>query len=289
MFDRCLSCILCAVLVAAAPLRLACAQDVLKVDVNLVRVFATVQSTRGEAVSGLSVSDFRIFEDDVEQKISVFEKDEAVQSSIGILLDNSGSMVDTLPAMKSGILDFAQKTRRSDELFVMTFGARVRVLQDVDQPVKNLESAFRTMDANGTSVLFDALLEAIAKVERSGHERKALIVFTDGYDNGSKAGFGAVTLAAQRSGVLLYFIPIGARMLIDQPTVNSLAALSGGRVIYLASNDPVRPAMESIRAELSRQYYLGYYVQRSPGAHHIRVEAPGRDLRIRSKTGYMVN
>ena len=63
-------------------------------------------------------------------------------------------------------------------------------------------------------------------------------------------------------------------------------AKTGGRVIYLTRSQPVPPAMESIRQELSRQYYLGYYTTRKPGFHSLRVEVPGRDVRIRAKRGF---
>ena len=264
-------------------------QGTLRLDVNLVNVFPTVQNAAGEYVTGLSAQDFRVFEDDVEQKISIFEKDDRVQSAIGLLVDNSGSMVDILPIMKAGVLEFAQKAKRSDEFFVMTFGLRAQVVQDVRQPVSRLESAFKLITASGTSVFFDAMLQGMEKVGKSVQQRKALILFSDGNDNGSKAGFGEVSLAAQRSGVMLYFVPIGARRLIDQPTVESLATLTGGRVLYLAKTDPIRPVIESIRTDLSRQYFLGYYAAVRPGFHRIRVEVPGHDVRIRAKTGYVGN
>lgn len=263
------------------------AQGTLRLDVSLVNVFPSVQNSRGEYVTGLNAQDFRVYEDDIEQKISIFEKDDRVQSSIGLLVDNSGSMVDILPIMKTGVLDFAQNAKRSDEFFVMTFGLRAQVIQDFRQPVSRLEAAFKVLSASGTSVFFDAMLQGMEKVGRSVQQRKALILFSDGNDNGSKAGFGEVSLAAQRAGVMLYFVPIGARRLIDQPTVESLATITGGRVLYLEKTASIRPVIESIRTDLARQYYLGYYAAVRPGFHRIRVEVPGQELRIRAKTGYV--
>jgi Ca-activated chloride channel family protein len=262
-------------------------EGTLSLDVNLVNVFLTAQNSRGEYVTDLNVDDFHVFEDDVEKKISIFEKDDRIGSAMGLLVDNSGSMVDILPLMKAGVLEFAQKARRNDDFFVMTFGIRAQVIQDIRQPLAKLEAAFKTITASGTSVFFDAMVQGMAKVSRSEQQRKALIVFSDGNDNGSKSGFGDVSHAAQRTNVLLYFIPIGAKRLIDQQTVESLAKLTGGRVLYLDKADSIRPVIESIRTELAKQYYLGYYTARRPGSHRIRVEVPGRDLRIRSKTEYM--
>jgi len=262
------------------------AQDGLRVDVNLVNVFLTVQDARGQFVTGLTANDFRVYEDGVEQKIAVFEKEDAVESAIGLLVDNSGSMVDILPMTKAGILTFARTFQRFEELFVMAFGTNVRLLHDVRGSLSRLERELDGLKPRGTTVLYDALLEAMRKVGESEHVRKALIVFADGNDNGSLAGHRDASLEAQRSGVLLYFIAIGSPVHIDKNTIESLASLSGGRVVYLNKTDPVPPAMETIRAELAKQYYVGYYAPRKPGFHQIRVEIPARDVRIRAKTGY---
>jgi Ca-activated chloride channel family protein len=262
------------------------AQKPLTVNVDLVNIFPTVQNPAGGFVTGLTAADFRVYEDGVEQKISNFET-QNVNSAIGVLLDTSLSMTDILPLMKAGLLDFARHPASFDELFVMTFGTRVRLFHDVGEPVKTLEDNLKLLRVQGTSVFYDALVDGLQRVSRREPERKALIVFTDGNDTGSKTGFRQVLLEAQKAGALLYFIPIGARgILIDEKTLVDLAKETGGRVIYLTRSQPVPPAMEGIRQELSRQYYLGYYTSRRPGFHSLRVEVPGRDVRIRAKSGF---
>jgi Ca-activated chloride channel homolog len=259
-----------------------------RVDVNLVNVISTVQDASGQYVTGLNATDFQVYEDGVEQKIAVFEKQD-VDSAVGILVDNSLSMADVLPLMKTGLMDFAQRTNSFNELFVMSFGTRVRVLHDVGEPLSKLESNLKPITAQGTSLLFDALVEGLKKVSLRSAERKALLVFTDGIDTGKGSGYRDVLLAAQKAGALLYFIPIGSKILVDEHTIEMLAKETGGRAIYLRKNDPIRPAMENIRQELARQYYLGYYASRRPGFHSIRVEVPGRELKIRAKSGYLIN
>jgi VWFA-related protein len=263
-------------------------QQPLSIDVNLVNVISTVQDASGQYVTGLNVGDFRIYEDGVEQKIAVFEKQD-VDSAVGVLMDTSLSMVDILPIMKTGLTDFAQHTNSLSELFVMTFGSRVRVLHDFGEPLTKLESNLKLISAQGTSFLYDALVEGLRKVGARQADRKALLIFTDGIDTAKGAGFRDVLLSAQKAGALLYFIPIGSRILVDENTIDSLARETGGRAIYLRKADPIRPAMETIRQELARQYYLGYYTSRRPGFHSIRVEVPGRELKIRAKSGYLIN
>ena len=87
---------------------------------------------------------------------------------------------------------------------------------------------------------------------------------------------------SQLSGVLLYFVAIGSPVLVDKHTVESLSGNSGGRVFYIPKAEPVMPYLSRIRTELSKQYYIGYYVSRTPGFHRIRVEIPKLNERARA-------
>jgi Ca-activated chloride channel family protein len=259
----------------------------LKVDVNLVNVFATVKDGRGNFVTNLSREDFRLYDDDLPQDIQIFEKQDKVESAIGILLDTSGSMVDIIPYMKRGVRDFARVLPKRDDFFLVSFGIKVMLLHATTQSAKHLEATLAGLRAYGTSLLFDGLLYSMEQVERSDHPRKALIVFTDGEDNGSTVSHSRVVQEVQQSAVLLYFVAIGSPVLVDSHTLESLSDVSGGRTFYVPKQDSIGPIMEQIHTELGQQYYLGYYVQRRPGSHRIRVEVPGRDLKIRAKTVYM--
>ena len=259
----------------------------LKVDVNLVNVFATVKDEHGEFVADLNRDDFRVYEDDQPKEIQIFEKEDRVESSIGILMDTSGSMVDILPFMKKAVRDFTHTLPKNDEFFITSFGSGVNLAHKSPQSLKHLDDSIENMRAWGTSLMYDALLYSIRQAQDSKHPRKALIVFTDGNDNGSKGGYGEVVYEAQRSAVLLYFVAIGSRLLVDAHTLESLAGVSGGRTLYAGKQDAILPVLDRIRAELAQQYYLGYYAPRNAGFHRIRVEVPGRNVTIRAKGGYI--
>jgi len=154
------------------------------------------------------------------------------------------------------------------------------------QPQKHLEDSLAALRAYGTSSLFDGLLYSMEKVEKSERPRKALIVFTDGNDNGSNVSHGRIIEEIQSSAVLLYFVAIGSPVLVDSHTLEPLSDISGGRTLYVPKQEAVSPVLDQIRTELAQQYYLAYYAPRRPGFHRLRVEVPGRNLRIRAKTGY---
>jgi Ca-activated chloride channel homolog len=262
------------------------AQQTLKVDVNLISVFATIKDEQGNFVTSLSKDDFRVYDDDHLQDIQIFEKDK-VDSSIGILMDTSGSMVDILPYMKRGVRDFTRELPKGNDFFVISFGTTVKVLHNSSQPQKHLEESLAALRAWGTSTLYDGLLYAMEKADKSERSRKALIVFTDGNDNRSAVGHGRVVEEAQSSGVMLYFIAIGSPILVDSHTLEPLSDVSGGRTLYVPKQEAITPVLEQIRAELAQQYYLGYYAPRREGFHRLRVEVPGRNVKIRAKTGYI--
>src|SRR6266702_5375734 len=114
------------------------AQQTLKIDVNLVNVFATVKDEHGDFVTNLTRDDFRVYDDDQPQDIQIFEKQDQVDSSIGILMDSSGSMVDILPFMKRGIREFTRTLPRTDEFFVVSFGTNVKLIHRSSQTQKHL-------------------------------------------------------------------------------------------------------------------------------------------------------
>lgn len=266
-------------------------QQTIRVDVNLVSVFATVHDEKGQFVTGLGRDDFHLFEDGIRQEIRTFESGNNIQSSVGLLVDTSGSMVDVLPFMRSGIRDFTKSLPAAHEFFVVSFGASPRLVHTSTQGQRRLEDSLDQLRAYGTSFLFNALLYSNDKILASERPRKALIVFTDGIFTDEKnvsSPYTRVLAEAQRSSVLIYFIAMGPRIIVDTNTVESLADITGGRPFYVTKNDSIVAALDEIRAELSSQYFLGYYAMPKSGLHQIRVEVPERKVKVRARTRYSV-
>ena len=263
-------------------------QSTLRVDVNLVSIFATVQDEYGNFVTDLAEDDFRLFEDDRQLPIEIFDKRDDLGTSVGVLIDNSGSSADVLGSIRSGVEEFALGLSSEDETFVMSFAIEAEVVHDFYQDRRQLPVALARLRSWGTSVFYDALYSGISTVSEGSNERKALIVLSDGNDNRSKTSYTTVVRSAQSNMALLYFVAIGAPILIDMHTLEGLASMTGGSVIRIEREAPVAGALRKINRELRNQYYLGYHASPDKGYHSIRVEVPGRNLKIRARDGYLV-
>jgi VWFA-related protein len=263
-------------------------QDTLEVDVNLVSIFATVQDEAGQFVEGLDVVDFRVLEDGREQPVEIFEAQGGLSTSLGVLVDNSGSSSEVLRSVKAGLPDFISSLDPADEAFVMSFGTSARIIYEFGDEDRAFRGTIDALRPFGTSVLFDALDSGIRQFRAARNPRHALIVMTDGNDNGSRSSYTDVIDAAESNMVLLYFIGIGPGILVDTYTLNGLASMTGGSVVMLGRDRTVREALEEIRDDLGRQYYLAYHASSTPGFHRIEVQVRDRDLRIRAREGYRV-
>ena len=263
-------------------------QSTLRVDVNLVSIFATVQDEYGNFVTDLTEDDFRLFEDDRQLPIEIFEKRDDLGTSVGVLIDNSGSSADVLGSIRSGVEEFALGLSSEDETFVMSFAIEADVVHDFHQDRRQLPVTLARLRSWGTSVFYDALYSGISTVSEGSKGRKALIVLSDGNDNRSETSYTAVVRSAQSNMALLYFVAIGAPILIDMHTLEGLASMTGGSVIRIEREEPVAGALRKINRELRNQYYLGYHASTDKGYHSIRVEVPGRNLKIRARDGYLV-
>jgi Ca-activated chloride channel family protein len=208
---------------------------------------------------------------------------------VGVLIDTSGSSSDTLDAVRTGVAGFTRGLREEDEFFVMSFGTEARVVHDFGTPSGALGKALEELRPWGVSVFLDALDAGIRKLSGREHRRKALVVLTDGKDNGSRRTFREVTREAESGMVLLYFIGMGPRVLVDRHTLEGLAGMTGGRVSMVSGDTSPTEALMDIREDLSRQYYLAYYSTPAPGSHSIRVEVPDPRYTVRAREGYLVD
>jgi VWFA-related protein len=200
--------VVAAVAVAVLPLR---AQDGFQFrgGVELIHVTATVTDQRGQFVEGLDRDDFLVYDNDVRQEIAHFSN-EPVSVSLGILLDTSGSMTASRMAAARAAIDrfVFQLLGEEDELFLMTFGARIEVIEDWTRDRDAISLAARRAVAGGSTPMYDAVAMALPIAERGQHRKKALLVITDGNDNDSQVSLRSLRRLIQDTEVLVYALGV---------------------------------------------------------------------------------
>jgi VWFA-related protein len=182
----------------------------IKVDVTLVSLPVTATDDYGRFVSTLKPGDLRLREDGVDQRISVFHS-ETMPVSVGIVVDTSGSMVNKLPQAIDALERFVRTIQPDDDVFLMRFSTNVQLLLDFTNDRDRFDQAARKLRAGGSTRLYDALAEALDKVRQGRHQKKAIVLITDGEDTASQATFNEIQQQARASEVLAYCIGIGQR------------------------------------------------------------------------------
>ena len=182
----------------------------IRVNTNLVVLHATVEDRKGVAVSGLDKDDFQVYEDGRLQPIKYFSHQD-VPVTVGLVIDNSGSMTPKRSSVIAAALAFARSSNPQDQLFVVNFNEYVSFALPEDVPFiglgADLEAALSTMTTTGKTSLYDAIAAAMEHLKRGNRDKKVLIVISDGGDNSSKhSNLAQIMAMAQRSETIIYTI-----------------------------------------------------------------------------------
>jgi VWFA-related protein len=281
----------------------------LQVRTSLVNVFVTVRSHHNEILTDLNKSDFKVFENGVEQKVAYFDKDMNLPLTMAILMDTSGSMGNTLFAEQDAASRFVHEVmRKKDEALVMGFDLDVNLLADFTEDPNVLEAAIRrtrinaagpvitagTIPQNGVigTDLYDAIYLACHNELSTQAGRKAIIVLTDAEDNGSKETLDDAIEAAQKADTVIHVILItdpSATTGVGPGVARQMAEQTGGRVIRVHNNRSLEKAFDTISQELRSQYVLGYYptnTRRDGTYRKIKVEVDVRGAKVLARKGY---
>jgi Ca-activated chloride channel family protein len=257
-------------------------------DVDAVQVTVTVTDANNNYVRGLPISAFRVFEDGKPQKISYFANKEVPLELIAAI-DISGSMGPVMPKLKKAVQEFLAAVPSGDEVTLLGFNDTVFPLaRRAVTPAERVRAVDR-MAPWGSTALYDLALRGVGMLGRQTG-RKALVVFTDGEDQGSHATITDVERGLQSSDVTLYMIGQG-RGVTNAPLRTVMTRLStptGGRAIFTENIDELRGAFGELLDELSNQYLLGYVpagAQRDDAWHSIEVEVDGYSD-VRARQGY---
>jgi len=272
-------------------------QAIIPVAVDLVVFNATVTDSKGRYVHGLTSADFHLSEDRHAQNIVVFTGEEG-SSSIGLIIDNSGSMLDKRADVVAAALAFSVAADPDDELFVVHFNDHVFLglppsigfTSNADQVRSALVKALPA----GLTALYDALAVGIEHVKAGSKDRKALVVVSDGGDNASRHSLSDVIRMARESTAPIY--PIGIYDATDtdrnEGALKKIATSSGGRAYFPESRTDLSRVWRDIAQGIRSQYTLGYYSSnhaRDGAFRRVEITASrnGHALRVVTRDGYL--
>jgi VWFA-related protein len=220
------------------------AQDPVRVrlDVRLVHVVATVTDANGKFVSNLQAEDFSLEDNGVPQKLVHFSQDSQVPVTVGILLDTSGSMDRKIRTATTAVNRFINGIHPEDEIFLMTFDRRVTLQEDFTSDRKKLARVLDTLRLGGGTRLYDGLQEGLEKIQKGRHDKKALLMISDGMDYGSRTSVGSLVQTIRGVEVLVYGLGT-AEMTYADPVEHVPFTLPtpGGRGPAPVVNAPPRP------------------------------------------------
>ncbi len=270
---------------------------VVRADVNMIVVHATVQDGRGAFVSGLTKDAFTIAEDGAKQQVAVFSSDD-VPVAVGLIIDNSGSMGRRWADVITGALTFIRDSKPEDEIFVVHFSDSARLGLPPDRPfsanLSELREALMTGKVSGHTALYDGIALALDHLNKASVMKKVLLIVSDGGDNRSQNRLNDVVKRADRAGVLIYTIGLFDDNSEDKNpgVLKQLAGQTGG-LAYLPEDPKRVPEICSqIARDIRNQYTIGYNSTKASADsryHEIKVTAVdsrNRKLRVRSRTGF---
>jgi Ca-activated chloride channel family protein len=265
----------------------------ISVDVNMVVLRATAQDRKHILASGLDKDDFRVYESGVLQEIKYFSHED-VPVTVGLVIDNSGSMASKRADVVTAALEFARSSNPRDQMFVVNFNERVFFGLPDDTPftdqIPQLEVALSGIAARGETALYDAVDAALEHLKTGNRDKKVLIVISDGGDNASKHKLTQILAMAEQAGVIIYTIGIFDERDSDRnPRVlKRLAKNTGGEAFLPESTKDVVPICRRIARDIRNQYTIAYVPtnrKRDGKYRTIRVKAR-RSLLVRTRTGY---
>jgi Ca-activated chloride channel homolog len=273
-------------------------QYTIKVDVDMVVLRATAQDHKNVLVSGLAEEDFQVYEDGVLQPIKHFSHED-IPVTVGLVIDNSGSMKPKRADVITAALAFARSSNPRDEMFVVNFNEKVLFalpenIAFTDQ-VKQLEVALSRSLPSGETALYDAVAAALQHLKKGTRDKKVLIVISDGGDNASKHKLNEITALAGQPDVIIYTIGIFDDEDEDRNpgVLHRLAKDTGGEAFLPGSLKEIAPICERIAHDIRNQYTLAYVPlnrQRDGLYRAIQVKASsaGRGrLLVRTRPGYL--
>ena len=275
----------------------------IKSSVDLVVLHVTIADEAGQFVGDLKKGDFRVFENKMEQNISVFSRED-VPVTMGLVIDNSGSMREKREQVNAAAMTFVKTSNPQDEAFVVNFNDEYYLDTDGDftSDQKDLNNALSRIDTRGSTALYDAVIGSLEHLKKAHKDKRVLLVITDGDDDASRKTLSDTMKAATQSNAAIYAIGVFSaddrrndKKMVRNSTkeLRSLAEVTGGMAYFPETLEEVKPVCEQVARDIRNQYTIGYYPSnankdgtfRPVQVQLLSTEGHGK-LSVRTRTGY---
>ncbi len=260
-----------------------------RMDVKLIQIPVTVTDMRDRPVMSLQKSDFRVFEDEVEQPVAAFSMADTVVST-GIVFDSSGSMRSHIDESREAIKQFLTTAVPGDQYFLVRFADSPQLLTPLTPSPDLIAAQLGSLQSHGWTAMNDAIYRSLEEIRRAANPRRVLLVLTDGVDNNSRYSDGELFSLIRESEVSVFAIG-----LFDRPRfLEKMADETGGKMIWVHKLNELPEAMEKLSLQIRNQYVIGYFSNRAPndGRYHkvrVEVQPPAGVGQVRTswRRGYM--
>jgi VWFA-related protein len=274
---------------------------IIRKKVEEVTLHATVVDERQRLITNLDKNAFTVFEDGQPQQITAFGRSD-VPVSVGILIDNSGSMREKRPSVNQAALNLVRASNPQDEVFIVNFNEEPFLDQDFTNNIDLMKEALERVASRGGTAMFDALVAASDHLRKSAKlDKKALLVITDGEDNASRETLeAAIRRLAVDGGPTVYTIGLlneeekGSAKRAKR-ALRLIAEQTGGVSFFPENYNDVDSITRQVAHDIRNQYTIGYKPttpKTTGGFRTVKVEAhaPGyKRLQVRTRTGYYAN
>ena len=264
-------------------------------DTRLVVLPVSVSDKNGKLVTNLSKNSFKVYENGIEQPIKLF-RHEDVPISLGIIIDNSGSMREKRQKVEIASLDLVKASNPQDEVFIVNFNDEAFLDVEFTNDIKKMQEGVARIDSRGGTAMRDAINGAIDYMnQKAKNHKKVLLIITDGNDNASTISLERLVDRSRQNEILVYAIGLleeeeRREAKAAKRALNALAHESGGLTFYPRSTAEVDSLALQVAHEIRNQYTIAYSptVQAMDGSFRqikVTVSASGHP-QVRTRTGY---
>ncbi|HWR36912.1 MAG TPA: VWA domain-containing protein [Clostridia bacterium] len=270
----------------------------MKVDVDLVLVPVTVTDPMNRLVTGLEQENFVVTDAGEKQEVRHFSSEDA-PISLGVIFDMSGSMKDKIEKAREAVVEFFKTANPDDEFFMIGFSDKPDVIADFTQSIEEIQGRLVYTLPKGRTALMDAIYLGLAKMRDARHQKRAMLILSDGGDNHSRYTENEIKSLVKEADVQIYaigmfsFNPQSPEEQMGPSTLAQITDVTGGRTFTIDNPNELSDVATKIGIELRNQYVLGYRPSkpaRDGKWRKIKVKlVPPRGLpplTVYAKTGY---